>query len=326
MIIFLYGEDTFRSLDKLKQLKNRFQKEIDPTGSSIVTLESHEIDLGLIRKVILAPALFAKERFVVFKNFLQSKPKKELQDDMLALLQEYADDKNGNILVFWESVGNDFFGKKKKGQELLTFLKEQKFSQEFKPLTQFQLKAWVQKQLEAAKCTMDQKTLFTFTSMVGTDMWQIHNELQKLISYKQSGPITEQDIELLVSEQEDENIFALLDAVVQKKQQTSMQLLQKLLQGTDGDQAVFNILKWHIGIIAQIRSCLDDGIQADQQIAKLTGAHPFVVKKNKQYAARLTREQIEELVHGILQLEMDIRTQLASSKVLLTRFITSVMA
>lgn len=57
MIIFLYGEDTFRSRQKLKELKDKFIREVDPTGNGIVSLAGESLMIEGLSEAIGARSL-----------------------------------------------------------------------------------------------------------------------------------------------------------------------------------------------------------------------------------------------------------------------------
>ena len=68
MIIFLYGEDTFRSRKKLKELKNRFLKEIDSSGYSLAVIDGEKTCLEEINSAVSALSLFTKKRMIVISD------------------------------------------------------------------------------------------------------------------------------------------------------------------------------------------------------------------------------------------------------------------
>ena len=68
MIIFLYGEDSFRSRQKLNELKEKFLREIDPSGNSLTVLNGETADMSRISESIGAGSLIAKKRMVVIES------------------------------------------------------------------------------------------------------------------------------------------------------------------------------------------------------------------------------------------------------------------
>jgi len=73
MIIFIYGEDTFRSRKKLKELKDKFIREIDPAESSLTTLDGKTAKAKEIIDCFGARSLLAKKRMTVIENLFFNK-------------------------------------------------------------------------------------------------------------------------------------------------------------------------------------------------------------------------------------------------------------
>ncbi len=318
MVIFLYGEDTFRSQKKLRQLKNKFKKEIDATSSSLVVIEGKEADLAYIRKVVLAPGLFVKKRFVIFKDFLKTSPAKELQDDVISLLREYAG-QNDNIIVFWESSGRGEL--RKVAEKLFRFLQKQEFSQEFKFLSESDLKKWVVKDLAKQQSNIEGKALEILLEFIGNDMWRLYNELEKLKAYKPQQTINMADVKLLVSGSIQENIYYLLDLIIRRDRSGALLFLEKILHTESSAENLLNLLKWQANTLSLIKGSLADGLTSYTAIAKRTGLHQFVVKKNMVYVKRMSTMELIKLLEKTSELELAFRKQKTPVKVLLTNYL-----
>ena len=321
MIIFLYGQDAYRSYKHVEKLRERFRKEVDPTGSSIISIEGRELDMAHLRKVVLAPSLFVKNRFVIFKNFISSKPQKQIQEDIIELLNEYATDDKSNILVFWEQKSEKELKAQRAQKFLFDFLQKQKFAQEFRLLSQMQLRNWIIKKCKTRGCEIDREALKTFLLLTGSDMWRIASELEKIMAYRHGQLIRVQDIELLISKIVEEDIYILLDAISNGRTREAILLLNRLLKSTNAEQAIFNILKWHINVIVSIKNAQVAGLVSDADIAKATALHPYVVKKNKMFVQKLSYSVLHKSIERIGDLEIELRQNYAPASLLITRFV-----
>jgi len=321
MIIFLYGQDTYRSYKHVTKLRERFRKEVDPTGSSIVSIEGRELDMAYLRKVVLAPSLFVKSRFVIFKDVITSKPTKQVQEDIVKILSEYATDDKSNILVFWESKSEKELKAQRAQKFLFDFLQKQKFAQEFKCLSQVQLRDWIVKKCKTRGCEINREALKTFLLLTGNDMWRIASELEKILAYRHGQSIRVEDIELLVAKVGEEDIYTLLDMIISGKTQDALMFLSKLLKSVDAEQAVFNTIKWHLNSIVSIKNAQFAGIVSDSDIAKLTNLHPYVVQKNKFFAQKISYPVLRRLVERVGSLEVELRQNYAPASLLITRFV-----
>ena len=70
MIIFLYGEDTYSSRQKLNEIKDKFLREVDPSGHSLATIEGENASVEKINEMVSASSLFARKRMVVIERLL----------------------------------------------------------------------------------------------------------------------------------------------------------------------------------------------------------------------------------------------------------------
>ena len=105
MIIFLYGEDEFRSLEKLNIIKEKF---LEKSSSSLVSgyfdfEEEKNINFSEIKKAFGSRGLFFEKQLVIVKNLLAIAPKETVLKmvDFLKSLKNIFDD-NDLVIVFWE--------------------------------------------------------------------------------------------------------------------------------------------------------------------------------------------------------------------------------
>ena len=146
MIIFIYGPDTYRSRQKLNELKNKFISEIDLSSQSLIVLDGKTTTLKEISEKINTGSLFVKKRMVVIEDIFENKSEK-LFSDLASFLKnrtEATGSDEDNIIIFRDSDLNSKDRKlKKDGQKLFTYLTSQKYVQEFKNLSSAQLSVFI---------------------------------------------------------------------------------------------------------------------------------------------------------------------------------------
>ncbi|MGB0757808.1 MAG: DNA polymerase III subunit delta [Patescibacteria group bacterium] len=320
MIIFLFGQDTYRSTEKLQQMKARFQREVDTSGSSMETIEGSELDLAYVRKVVLAPSLFTKSRFIVFKNILQSKPAKALQEDMISLFREYANTEKSNVLVFWEAADSKALRGLRQQKPLFDFLQDGQHVYELNILSLVKLRNWVAKRLAQYNARITRDALALMLQYVEQDMWRLANEVDKLGSLKRDGEITRDDIERYVSMTLDEDVYRLLGVISEGKTKQAIQILGNFFKQADGVQTVFQTLKWHITSLSLLQQALASDI-SEKEIAVVTKLHPYVVKKNKAIAQKIERKVLQNILRRVSELEIEFRRDTAPPQLLVTRLV-----
>jgi len=216
MIALFYGEDTYRSLQELKKLKQEFVRKKDEKGFSIFNFEAKDLTLDELRKSVLSQGLFSEKRLIIIKNIFSKKNlDKNITEEIVKFLKR--GDTGTNPIIFWDEKIEEK-NLKKEEKKLFQSLKKQKFSKEFKPLNASSFKEWLREQIKKEGFEIDissLNTLFVFSN----NLWFLKNELDKLIAFKKeqkNNVITKQDIQTIFTPQLEENVWKLIDALGQK--------------------------------------------------------------------------------------------------------------
>ncbi|MEA2088403.1 MAG: DNA polymerase III subunit delta [Patescibacteria group bacterium] len=329
MIIFLYGEDTFRSKQKLKEFKNKFTKDIDSSQINIVDIDGEKLDLESFKQTILSGGFLVKKRMIIIENLLEKNKGKEILKEILALLKN----KNSpvlaseNIIIFWEKIGTiraDKYKGKILAGPLFNFLKKEKYSFEFPLLNNSQLFSWIKKQTENRKKNIDSEAINSLISLVGNDLWQISNELDKLSAYKEKD-ISAEDVKEIVSNQFNETIFGLIDAIVSKNKKLSFQLLSKHFMAGAEPSFLLTMLIRQFKMIIRTKDLLEKNPNANLAIE--LKAHPFVAQKVKIQATKYSLLELKNIYSHLLAIDIKLKQGYSNHKLLFSDFIlNSVLA
>lgn len=321
MIIFLYGEDTFRSRKKLQELKDKFLREVDPTGSSLITADGENISMTEFNELVGTPSLFARKRMVVVENIFSSK-KQNLFFEVLNYLK-VKKKKEENILVFWDSLGEEEKLNKEK-KELFDFLKKADHVGKFKALSNKETTEWIKKEIESRGGKITGEAVSRLVSFLGNNLWQISNEVDKLLNYKlgqklnltdgkEEAVINEGDVAKLIRAGIDENIFALTDAISAKNKEAAVKLLEEQLEAGLAEIYLLSMIARQFKIILQIREALNNGLSSRKIINSLK-LHPFIVQKGMGQARNFTLARLRSILNELIQIDYYAKTGRADVK------------
>jgi len=302
MIIFLYGEDTFRSRQKLKALKEKFRQEVDKDGSSLVLLDGAETDLGKINEAVATASLFSRKRMVVIERIFSNKSK-NLTNSLEELFKKKDND---NIVIFWDDISGEKMSKNK----FFNFLSAQKFSQNFKALSNLETSNWIIKEVNGHSVKISQQATNALVAMFGNDLWTLNNEIEKLVNRKQgegSDEINAEDIGRLEGGKIDENIFAFTDAISQKNKAQALSLFEKEMEAGAADVYLVRMIIRQFRILLQVRQGLDSGF-SPQQIASQLKIHPFVVNKSFQQVQKFDLELLKKIFNRLVEIDSGIKS------------------
>jgi DNA polymerase-3 subunit delta len=131
---------------------------------------------------------------------------------------------------------------------------------------------------------------------VGFDQWRLHHAIEKL---SLAGDVSIEVIDELIEANPDENIFALLDTALRGDAKGIQDSIANLKLSNDAYQT-FGLLSSQILQLSAL--ALTD--KPSDEVAKDIGAHPFVLSKLAQYAARLSKTEVKEFIAEAAETDM----------------------
>ena len=351
MIIFLYGQDDFRSQQKLKEIEVKFIKEVDNSANSLTKIDGQVSDIKKISDILSARSLLNNRRMIIIENIFLNKGKTIFTEILDYLKKIKADSEKDIIIVVRETsiksgklgkqaVTVDSIGKEKplptKPQSLFVYFNKQKFSQEFKTLTNTELINWIKKQVTTQGGNISNQTAQTLISLIGNNLWQINNEINKLINYKiglepsiipGKNPINKNievsDIEKLTKGKFDENIFALTDAISNKNKTLAIKLLDEQYSAGLTDSYLLSMFIRQFKILLQIRQALDSGLTSRKITSELK-LHPFVIQKGISQVRNFNLLRLKNILTKLVTIDSNIKNGRSNGKTMLNLLIAKI--
>jgi len=324
MIIFLYGPDTFRSRQKLKELKNKFIAEIDKAGLNITNLNGEDLDVAEFERSTSAMPFLAKKRLVIIENLIAKNKGQKIQKEILEILaKNHLDD---TILIFWE--GDLEAGKTKKparsktttrrSQLLFDRLKKEKYCQCFPLLDLPEVKKWLAGEVKNRDGKIDSDAAALLTDFVGNDLWQLNSEVDKLLAANRGGKITAEGVQLLVKTKLDDDIFRLTDALGQKNRSLALKLIADQLQSGTGPTELLSKIIWQFKNLLLVKSFMEKNGAGynDSRLNYQLGLHPFVIKKTLAQAKHHDLKNLKSVYRQLLNIDYKIKTSATNPEVL----------
>lgn len=316
MILFLYGKDTFRSRDYMRKMIEKFKKDRDPQGYNVTVFDATKDQGSRMLEEIGAFPFLAEKRLVVIENLLQSK-QADMQEALLKKIEEQTLPPS-TILLLWESIDTV---KGKDTKELFERLKAEKYAQEFDLLEGQKLEAWIAAELKDRGGKMSHDAIHFLVINAGSDMWRLHTVIDQMLAFKNGEEITIKDLEQIVEKSVDDNIFSLIDAIVQKRQQTIFSLLEEQYrQGNDAGY-IFAMMLRQFRIMLELKDAIEKTNGSEAVLAKELGIHPFVVKKSLPLVSKYSMDELKWVYEELLKLDIETKTGGGDQKVLLDLFI-----
>lgn len=297
MIIWVYGEDTFRSRQKLKDLIAKFKQKFDTGGLNLIVFKEKWEPDELIQAVSSAPFL-APKKMVIVENLASRIKEKDIQ----AMAGYWAKIPESTILVFWEEENKPlekFFS---------AMPKKDVFYYKYELLSSDEIKKWLMAKAKEKNLDIDARTLDLLFNKVGYDLWCLNSEMDKLGARAAGAKITAEHMGELIDTKLEDNVFIFCNLIAQRKTSRALQALEELLKSGLSEGEIMNKLVWQLKVLLKVKSYFEDNAApAEQSAAKELGLHPFVVKKARPLLKGFETGALKNIYQKTLELDQDIK-------------------
>ncbi len=299
MIIFLYGPDSYRLSGYAQELQNRYRSKYS-SGFNLITCDGNSSEvLETLQEALKSRSFFDEVKLIVIKNpFIH----KTIAGNINTFLREQDAITRKDIVVLLHDP--------RPGKELKTANKDLfelasrkgNTTQEFEYLTGSALQTWIKKEGERQQCVLSPAVIMSLTQRVGSDTWQLAQEITKLANYRGAGSISLEDVALLVSTPEDLNIFDLVDAFATRNKLRSYTLLYQELQSGRDPYYILTMLTYQARNLLIVHDLMTQKVYP-AEIAQRAGLHPFVARKTIEQAKKFTNKELSQLYISLAETE-----------------------
>lgn len=321
MFIFLFGFDTFRSQEKLGQLKIEYLTS-NSSGTDLSVLEYGEKGPDKeLPDLISARGLFSSKQMITVKNIC-TKGSTDQQKELLTYLKSQTalkDDKDC-IVIFFEA------GAPKKNGALYKFLLANSKKQEFAALEGAQLSNWALSHTKklSPNVSFSKYALDLLLAFTGNDLHVLNNEITKLINFKESGVIENKDVELLVKSKIDSTMFQTIEALTSGNKKRALELFHEQIAKGEDVYYILSMYTYQIRTLLKIGDFYWQGITSAPQIAQASGLHPYVVQKSLAQIRNLTLEKTKQMLRDLAEIDQNAKTGKLDPLLALDSFIVSI--
>lgn len=319
-IYLLYGNERFLIEEKRKTLMGH---DIDDIDINIYDMTEFPIEIALEDAETLP--FLSDRRIVIVKNpfFLTSEKKLASQTEVehdLKRLEQYLENPSSYATVIFEAP----YAKLDERKKIVQLLKKSAQVIEANTLQQKEVYAWIHNESRKLKIEMDEDAVKQLYSLVGNDLQRLKNELEKLSLYAgEQRTVTKEAIDLLVARTLEDNIFVLVDHVVNKRMDEAFQTMLDLFEQKEEPIKIVALLARQFRIIAQVHALRNKGYTA-KQMASYLKLHPFVIQKTMQQANKFSRSECHRMIQNLAEADYCMKTGKYDKHLLLEIILTKI--
>ncbi|MBU1292349.1 DNA polymerase III subunit delta [Patescibacteria group bacterium] len=293
MLILLYGEDTFRSRQKLNQIIEQYKTK-HKTGLNLVCFRENSLDFDKVKQTIESVSMFDEKKLLIIENILKNK---SFSEEFSKYITKSKLKNNDDVIVVLHQEGKLTSPSYKNKASMV---------EEFKLLKGIELINWLKKEATKNIINISPIAISKLVAYVGDDLWQLSNELNKLGSYKAGQIIDEQDIDLLVRAKLDTNIFKTIDALARRDKRSAFKFLHQHLEQGENEIYLLTMFTYQLRTLIKLKDLMERGTSY-YDLAKKAGLHPFVVQKSSDQLRNFSLDQLKKIYRRLLEIDLGIK-------------------
>jgi len=319
MLFFLYGEDSFLSLEKVLEIKKKFQLN-DKSGAGLSSFDATEEKniSPKIERALKNTGLFSSKKLLILKNVISQLPSEE-QAKILSFLKKNQDTlatDNDTVIIFWEKENP------RKNNALFKFLLENAKKQNLEKLTGTKLNEWILQRIKTSVgAGISRSALEKLVIYTDGNTATISQEIKKLINFSGDEIIDEKAVDLLLESQSGSDIFKTIEALASNNKKLALKLLHNHIERGDDLFYLFSMFIYQFRNLLRIASLQENGIFNEFEIAKQSKLHPYVVKKSMNQARNFGEKKLIAIHKKLGTLDTKIKTGKIEIKLALDKFI-----
>jgi DNA polymerase-3 subunit delta len=301
------GDDTFTIREELEALVSKMG---DPAISELNTayLDGRAVTLSEVQHHCSTFPFLADRRLVIVTGLLErlgQKTRSNADAQFLADLVDYLPTLPATTrLIFVESTTLS----KRHRVLALANKSETGHTKTFAAPTGSGLSRWVRDRVKQAGGAIEPSAAGALGAFVGNDLYQLHNEIEKLVAYTDGRrPITTEDIQLLTPHARQANIFDMVDALGRRDGKTASQIYHQLLDAGDHPLALLGMITRQFRLMIQVQD-LAPQLGSAQAIARELKQNPYPIQKILAQSKNYTPAQLVAVYHKLLDTDVDIKT------------------
>jgi DNA polymerase-3 subunit delta len=323
LIYVLIGEDSFSTRQALEEIKGGLG-DTTLLAANTTTLDGQQLTLNQLRAAAETAPFLAEKRLVIVPGLLQryearaktgrgrkKAPGNDQPDELKAIAAYIPQMPDSAVLVLTDSGISP-------GNSLLKGASDRAVVRSFPLLRGKKLQQWIQQHLKKKGDSASPQAVDLLARLIGGNLWTMASEIEKLALFTAGRRIEEEDVRLVVSQGQEANVFAMVDAILELKTKTAQQLLQQLLQKGAAPVYLMAMLSRQLQLIVRARELRNQGKTEAEIQTRLGLASEFALRRTLEQAGHYRLERLKGVYHRLLETDLSVKTGQRDGELALT--------
>jgi DNA polymerase-3 subunit delta len=292
-MILLYGEERYLRLQYFSKIGEYFGAKKGDMNTDVY--EGKNVNVGAVIDQAETMPFLAENRVMLFQDTGLFKSGGDQLAEYLQTPPEF------DVFIFCESEVDERC-------KLYKTVKESGLAAQIDEQTRESLQSVIGVFLKKEGKRISVETASRILDKTGNDMAMLRSELEKLVTYCMDKDVIEmEDVETICSQNIEDKIFELLDAIAEKNARRAMDLYYDMLALKEPPIKLLVLMEKQYNQLLQIRLLRDSGELKDT-IAGKVGINPYFISSYMNRASRYTSEELRSIFERCIQTDEDIKT------------------
>ena len=306
-----HGSSHYLSLEAAHEYIDSIKSK--KSGIEILTISADTLEPQAILDTLTSQNLFVKERVLFIKRLYRNKKKDELIPLVMSILEGTT---SKDIVVIWEDQ------KIKANTKYYKFFNKDKRLEGFDDLNKRTFSTWLREELKRQNMKMEAIATKEIAERTNYDPERCANELKKIKLLLDDKEIKKEDIEKLVTNTLEKDIWGLIDSINQGDTQNSTKILEKLLSQAVDVNYIISMISRNLRLVTLTKHLEGEG-KSSSEIASILKMAPWMIHPLIRSSRNYTEQKITYLYTKLSNLDFQIKKGLIEPKLGIT-LLTSV--
>ncbi|MFJ7847325.1 DNA polymerase III subunit delta [Peribacillus sp. NPDC097264] len=313
-VYLVYGTEAYL-INETKQLLIEHVLHEDEMDFNFSQFDLEETPVETALEDVETLPFIGERRLVFMQNpfFLTAEKSKSKVEHNVKRLEAYLSDPVPYSIVVLTAPYEKLDERKKITKEL----KRKAVLIEAKKLGDRELKVWVKERVAEYQVQIDDQATELLLELAGTNLMMLTNELDKMALYVEDEKrITTEVVEKLVAKSLEQNIFTLVDSVLQRKMESAMTILHDLLRQNEEPIKILSVMAGQVRLMYQVKELSRQGY-SQQKIAGQLRVHPYRVKLALEKTGKFQEKELLSIIDDLAEADYRMKTGQADKAITL---------
>jgi DNA polymerase III subunit delta len=328
LIHVFYGADDFSVHEALSEIKKGFG-DSSMLEANTSRLEGAKLRPDELQSAVQSIPFFGEKRLVIIDGLpgrFEAKEKRGAVKKTAKPAGEGAPELHKTLAALINSAPPSteivlLDGELGKANPLLKEISPRADIRVFAPLKGLQLESWAKKRVATAGGSISEDALKTLVRLVGSDLWVMQGEIEKLALYAAGRAIETADVQKLVGLSREASIFTLVDAIIDGRLNLANQSMSELLDGGAAPSYVLVMLARQLRLLVRAKDLKNAG-SSESAVQSALGLADFPFRKTLDQASKYSMSRLRDFYHRLLDTDLSIKTGKYDDELALTILIS----